>query len=207
MADRLMSIRLNGLNLLSLERKMLLKRTGNGRRLSLLQGLKFRETHIIKIIEESLSKLSRDDRVVVAVDARLDDAAVWIDREQIVSALVDLERNALEAMPDGGKLTIAVEGDDRIITLRLADTGRGIPEENIPLLFTPFFTTKPVGEGTGLGLPSSYAAVKAHHGDISIASNADPKKGPTGTTVRITLPRKQAFQEKEAKVILHETGD
>lgn len=103
-----------------------------------MQGLKFRETHIIKIIEESLSKLSRDDRVVVAVDARLDDAAVWMDREQIVSALVDLERNALEAMPDGGKLTIAVEGDDRIITLRLADTGRGIPEENIPLLFTPF---------------------------------------------------------------------
>ncbi|MDD4861436.1 MAG: hypothetical protein PHI33_04935, partial [Smithellaceae bacterium] len=62
MADRLMSIRLNGLNLLSLERKMLLKRTGNGRRLNPLQGLKFRETHIIKIIEESLSKLSRDDR-------------------------------------------------------------------------------------------------------------------------------------------------
>jgi signal transduction histidine kinase len=171
-----------------------------------LQGLKFRETHIIKIIEESLLKLSRNDRVVVAVDARLDDEAVWMDREQIVAALVDLERNALEAMPDGGKLTITVEGDDRTITLWLADTGRGIPEENIPLLFTPFFTTKPVGEGTGLGLPSSYAAVKAHRGDMTIESNADPNKGPTGTTVRITLPRRQILQNKESKMIVHEEG-
>lgn len=169
-----------------------------------MQGLKFRETHIIKIIEESLSKLSCDERVVVAVDARLDDEAVWMDREQIVSVLVDLERNALEAMPDGGKLTITVEGDDRTITLRLADTGSGIPEENIPLLFTPFFTTKPVGEGTGLGLPSSYAVVKAHHGGISIESNSDPKKGPTGTTVKITLPRRQILQNKESKMIVHE---
>lgn len=171
-----------------------------------MQGLKFRETHIIKIIEESLLKLSRNDRVVVAVDARLDDEAVWMDREQIVAALVDLERNALEAMPDGGKLTITVEGDDRTITLWLADTGRGIPEENIPLLFTPFFTTKPVGEGTGLGLPSSYAAVKAHRGDMTIESNADPNKGPTGTTVRITLPRRQILQNKESKMIVHEEG-
>ena len=104
----------------------------------------------------------------------------------------------------GGVLTITVEGDERRITVTFADTGKGIPAENMPLLFTPFFTTKPVGEGTGLGLPQAFAIIKEHRGDISVTSNDNPGQGPTGTTVKITLPRKQKFQEKEAKVILHE---
>ncbi len=139
-----------------------------------------------------------------SLKSSLDDETVWIDHEQMVTAFFDLEQNAVEAMPDGGSLTITVEGDERQVVITLTDTGKGIAEENMPLLFTPFFTTKPVGDGTGLGLPSAYAAVKAHRGNISIESNADPKKGPTGTTVRITLPRRQIFQDKEARMIVHE---
>jgi len=169
-----------------------------------LHGPKFRETNILKIVNESLAKLSRRKNVNIILKSMLESEAVWIDHEQIVVALADLEQNAVEAMPDGGTLTISVEGDARQITLLLTDTGKGIPEENIPLLFTPFFTTKPVGDGTGLGLPQVYATVKAHRGDISIQSNADPKKGPTGTIVQITLPRSQTFQREQSKIILHE---
>ncbi|MEE9912824.1 MAG: hypothetical protein K4571_14005 [Deltaproteobacteria bacterium] len=122
----------------------------------------------------------------------------------MVTVFFDLEQNAIEAMPDGGTLTITVTGDERQVIIELADTGAGIAEENIPLLFTPFFTTKPVGDGTGLGLALAYAAVKTHHGDISIVSNADLKKGLTGTTVKIMLPRRQAFQKELSKIILHE---
>jgi len=169
-----------------------------------LFGVKLRETSIIKIVEESLAKIQCPDQVVATVIPSLDNEAVWMDRDQMIEALVDLEQNAIEAMPDGGTLTITITGDEHCITLLLTDTGKGIPEENIPLLFTPFFTTKPVGDGTGLGLPQAYAAVKAHHGDISIASNADSRKGATGTTVRIKLPRRQVFQKELSKIILPE---
>jgi signal transduction histidine kinase len=173
-----------------------------------LLGLKLRETSILKIIEESLSKLPHHDNIIVTLKSSLDDETVRIDHEQMVTAFFDLEQNAVEAMPDGGSLTITVEGDTRQVAITLTDAGAGIAEENIPLLFTPFFTTKPVGDGTGLGLPSVYAAVKAHRGDISIESNADPKKGLTGTTIRIFLPRYMISFEKEAKVIVHdEEGD
>ncbi|MDP2854264.1 MAG: HAMP domain-containing sensor histidine kinase [Smithellaceae bacterium] len=167
-------------------------------------GLKLRETNILKIIEESLAKLSRQGNVDIKLKKFLENDVVWIDYEQMVTALFDLEKNAIEAMPDGGSLIITVEGDEHQVSITLADTGVGIAEENIPLLFTPFFTTKPAGDGTGLGLPSAYAAVKAYRGNVTIESNADPKKGPTGTTVRIALPRRQIFQAEESKMIVHE---
>jgi signal transduction histidine kinase len=169
-----------------------------------LHGLKLRETNIIKIISESTAKLSHHDNVVIRMKSSLDDETVWIDHEQMVTAFFDLEQNAVEAMPDGGTLTIMIEGDERQVFITLIDRGVGIAEEYIPLLFTPFFTTKPVGDGIGLGLPQAFAAIKAHSGNISIESNANPKKGPTGTTVRISLPRRLVFQDKQAKLIVHE---
>lgn len=169
-----------------------------------MHGLKLRKTSILHVIEESLEKLAHRNRVTVELKSSLEDEAVWIDCEQMAGVFLDLERNAMEAMPGGGSLIITARGDERQVTVILADTGAGIAEENIPLLFTPFFTTKPIGDGTGLGLPSAYAAVKAHRGDMTIESNADPKKGPTGTTVRIMLPRSQVYQKEQSKIILHE---
>jgi signal transduction histidine kinase len=71
----------------------------------------------------------------------------------------------------------------------VSDTGTGITEENMGKLFSPFFTTKQVGRGTGLGLAVSHGIVKMHKGQISAESNADPANGPTGTTFTVTLPR------------------
>ena len=70
-------------------------------------------------------------------------------------------------------------------------SGLGIPAENIPKLYEPFFTTKKVGQGTGLGLAVTYGIVKMHRGDITVTSNADPAKGATGTTFTVSLPRRR----------------
>ncbi len=172
-----------------------------------MHGLKFRETSILEILQENLAKLSCTVGINISLKSFLRDEAVWIDHEQVGSVVYDLMKNAIEAMPESGSLSITVDGDESQVTITLTDTGKGIPEENMPLLFTPFFTTKPVGEGTGLGLPQAFATVKGHHGEIAVESNADPQKGPTGTSVKITLPRKQTFQQAESKVILHEEGD
>lgn len=169
-----------------------------------MNGLKLREANILDIIKESLSKLSHHDHVAITLKSSLEDEKVWIDHEQMVTVLFDLSRNAIEAMPDGGALTVTVEGNERQVFITLTDMGTGIAEENIPLLFTPFFSTKPVGDGTGLGLPQAFATIKAHHGDISIKSSADSRKGPTGTTVQITLPRSQDYQKERSEIILHE---
>ena len=76
--------------------------------------------------------------------------------------------------------------------LQVQDTGQGIPTEHMSKLFQPFFTTKQLGKGTGLGLAVTYGIVKMHQGDIDVASNADPGAGPTGTTFTIELPRREA---------------
>ena len=169
-----------------------------------MQGLKFRKTNIVKIVKESLSKFACPGRIAVSVKSMLDDETVWIDHEQMVGILTDLVQNAVEAMPEKGMLTVIVAGDEQQVILKIMDTGKGISEENLPLLFTPFYTTKPAGDGTGLGLPQAFSTIKAHSGDISITSNADPGKGPTGTEIKITLPRRQTFQAKETKIFLHE---
>jgi signal transduction histidine kinase len=75
------------------------------------------------------------------------------------------------------------------VCFKVTDTGIGIPKENMSKIFTPFFTTKKMGKGTGLGLAVTYGIVKMHRGDIRVKSNADPAAGPTGTTFTVTIPR------------------
>jgi signal transduction histidine kinase len=70
------------------------------------------------------------------------------------------------------------------------DTGCGIAAQNLAKIYEPFFTTKQIGKGTGLGLAVTYGIVKMHRGRIDVVSNADPAKGPTGTTFTVTLPRR-----------------
>ena len=93
-------------------------------------------------------------------------------------------------MPEGGVLTIQLSGDEDEVEINVSDTGVGIPQENMEKLFTPFFTTKEMGKGTGLGLPLIYGIVKMHKGKINVESNADPEKGQTGTNFIIRIPRR-----------------
>jgi signal transduction histidine kinase len=169
-----------------------------------LQGLKLRETNILHIIRDSIAGLKKKDNVEIKTSSDLLNESVWIDHEQMVGALINLEENAIEAMPKGGRLDISISDSENNIFITVHDSGPGIAPENMEQLFTPFFTTKPPGEGTGLGLAETYGIIKAHEGSISIASNNDPLKGSTGTKVSIVLPRRMILQNKEMKMILHD---
>jgi len=169
-----------------------------------LQGLKLRETNILHIVQDSIKSLKKPDSIEISVLSHLQNEVVWIDHEQMVGALINLEENAIEAMPEGGCLTISISDSENNIFITVQDSGPGIAPGNMEQLFTPFFTTKPPGEGTGLGLAETYGIIKAHQGSISITSNNDPLKGPTGTKISIMLPRRIILQNKEMKMILHD---
>jgi len=112
-----------------------------------------------------------------------------IDKEQMMQVFVNLIKNAVEAMHKGGCLIILINGDEKNVEITIEDTGIGIAQENMDKLFTPFFTTKEIGKGTGLGLPLVYGIIKVHNGKINVKSNNDKSKGKTGTIFYITIPR------------------
>lgn len=109
---------------------------------------------------------------------------------QIYEVLVNLIRNALEAMPDGGVLTISTSSAGGQAFLKVVDTGHGIPRENLQRIFEPFFTTKGV-KSSGLGLASSYGIIKKHQGEIDVQSSLGK-----GTTFCVALPEAAPEQEK-----------
>jgi PAS domain S-box-containing protein len=110
---------------------------------------------------------------------------VRADPDQISQVLLNLFINALHAMSEGGTLKVTVKPEPDAVVLMIADTGHGIPRENLGKIFTPFFTTKEVGKGTGLGLTVVHGIIQEHGGSIAVES--EPGKG---TTFTIRLPRK-----------------
>jgi two-component system cell cycle sensor histidine kinase/response regulator CckA len=134
---------------------------------------------------------------VVDLELSLSAVSPWIrgDRTRVGQLVVDLATNALEAMPDGGRLRIATSeldaadtraarlGIDASVVLVLTDNGSGIAPALRDRIFEPFFTTKPPGQGTGLGLATAYATVRQAGGQIRV----DSEPG-TGTSVHVGFP-------------------
>lgn len=147
------------------------------------------ETNVIKFIQHSLDSIIKPGNVEIIFNPSIEDPVARLDIDQMMQVMTNLEKNAVEAMPDGGTLELGVEGNENEIRFLVSDTGTGISTENMDKIFTPFFTTKEIGKGTGLGLPLIYGIVKMHKGKISVESNADCKKGQTGTCFTITIPR------------------
>jgi signal transduction histidine kinase len=109
---------------------------------------------------------------------------VQADRLQLRQLFLNLFTNASDAMPLGGTLTLRVKTEPPgQLEIAISDTGMGIAAEDLPRVMEPFFTTKPEGRGTGLGLPICRRIVQEHQGDLSIVSTVHQ-----GTTVFITLP-------------------
>jgi signal transduction histidine kinase/NAD-dependent dihydropyrimidine dehydrogenase PreA subunit len=146
------------------------------------------ETTVDELLETVTATIEkREEFKGVTVDLRCaeDLPVLHVDPNQMRQVLLNVSMNACEAMPDGGTLSIEVTAGPapREVTFRISDTGVGIPDENMARLFTPFFTTKQIGKGTGLGLPIAYGIVKLHHGQISVESAVQK-----GSTFTITLP-------------------
>lgn len=108
---------------------------------------------------------------------------VAADGGQIQQAVIALATNGIDAMPAGGTLTLRVFSKGNRVAIEIADTGSGIPQDNMSKIFEPFFTTKEVGKGTGLGLSVCYGIISEHGGRISVRSTLGK-----GTTFSIFLP-------------------
>ena len=110
--------------------------------------------------------------------------AIQADPSQLEQVFLNLMNNAAEAMNNGGTITLFTRSNDgQYVEIKVSDTGSGIPEENLSKLFTPFFTTKALGQGTGLGLSIVYGIVMMHRGQITVQSQVGQ-----GTSFTITLP-------------------
>lgn len=141
------------------------------------------DIEIESIIDDALSAIDLPPNVIV--EKALGEKAVKADRQMMKRVIVNLVTNAIQAMPNGGKITFASSSDDYFTSISVTDTGMGIPKENLGQLFKPLFTTK--SRGTGLGLAICKRIVDAHNGTISVESEI-----AKGSTFTIKLP-KQVF--------------
>lgn len=152
------------------------------------------------VITESLELLEyelRSSSVVVEKQCARDLPLTIGDHQQLMQVFVNLINNARQSLlqKEGERdLRISTELENGAVLARISDTGIGIPREHKGRLFTPFFTTKKVGEGTGLGLSISYGIIQEHDGDISVESI--PGEGATFT---VRLPAAKGEQKEGAR--------
>ena len=141
---------------------------------------------------------------------------IMADPPHLEQALVNIYRNAREAMPDGGNMVVSCQrrspdhcrrhqgspGRDNWVCISVKDTGIGMDRKDLEKVFDPFYTTKPRGEGAGLGLSVAHGVVKQHHGIIQIESEKN-----MGTQVNIFIPLEAAIRiEKPASSVLAHKG-
>ncbi|HIE50688.1 MAG TPA: hypothetical protein EYP85_02925 [Armatimonadetes bacterium] len=140
-------------------------------------------------------------------DLQPDLPPVWGNAGKLQQVLTNLAVNAVQAMPNGGRLEVTTSCLGNQVILRVRDTGCGIPPEHLEHIWDPFFTTKPPGEGTGLGLSVTYGIVKEHGGEIAVSSEVGK-----GTEFTLLFPpateRQPAVNagEEESKSLLRLTA-
>jgi signal transduction histidine kinase/ActR/RegA family two-component response regulator len=164
------------------------------------QPLHPREVDVNSLIIEATNLLrpTLGEHVEILTTLAGNASRALIDPSQLTNSILNLALNARDAMPEGGRLTIAtsnvvidegyanVHGEvtpGNYVLIAVSDSGHGISAENLDKVFEPFFTTKEVGKGTGLGLSMVYGFVKQSLGHITIYSEVGQ-----GTTIRIYLP-------------------
>lgn len=146
---------------------------------------------IKELVTHSIESVIIPDNVSVKIEDQAANPEAWLDSEQMIQVISNLVKNAIDAMPNGGEINILLEDTMSDVSITIGDSGTGIKEEDKAKIFEPFYTTKGLGHGTGLGLATTYGIVKMHKGQITVGSNNDPAKGPTGTSFKIVLPRRK----------------
>ncbi len=140
-----------------------------------------------------LAHQQRDGRIEFRIEAPDNLPPVSGDAGQLQQAIIALATNAVDAMPEGGTLTISARRRQNEVLIELTDTGVGIAPEHITKIFEPFFTTKEVGRGTGLGLAVCYGILTEHGGSLDVQSALG-----AGSTFTITLPAVSEVGESKA---------
>ncbi len=145
----------------------------------------FRKTDLVQVIEETLTLLktryeTQDIKVVTEMEPDL--PTISASPENLKQVIMNIVMNACDIMPEGGTLTVQLKREDMWLVLSFSDTGPGIPDETVPRIFEPFYTTKEAGKGTGLGLSVCYGIVKQHDGAITY------RNLPDGGSFVIRLP-------------------
>jgi signal transduction histidine kinase len=151
------------------------------------------------IIEDLFGLLEQDlqqRRILCTRSFEYNLPEAWIDPDQIRRAFLNILRNAMDALHDGGSIRVATRSDDDTVTVMFTDTGKGIPAEVVDDIFTPFFTTK--SGGTGLGLSITQHIISEHRGEITCQSVPGSE-----TTFTVVLPRAQASPDTGS----HEPAD
>jgi PAS domain S-box-containing protein len=161
-------------------------------------GMETRTLDLNQVLEDIFKMIRRLLGENIVVELKKAPAPVWIqaDAGMVEQVIMNLSVNARDAMPHGGRLTLAVRREEprpgstrfmgeALACLAVTDTGCGMDQATKAHLFEPFFTTKPVGKGTGLGLATVYGIVQQHHGRVEVDSA--PGKG---TTFRVYFPLK-----------------
>lgn len=138
---------------------------------------------LIKTTARLVTHQQRGDNIKIEIETAQELPAVLGDGAQLQQAIVALATNAIDAMPEGGTLTLRAAHSGSRVLIEVRDTGIGIPLENMNKIFDPFFTTKDVGQGTGLGLAVCYGILSDHGGKLDVRSSQG-----AGTTFTITLP-------------------
>jgi PAS domain S-box-containing protein len=146
-------------------------------------------TNIVELLDQTVNlvkydKRSRKIKFVTQADPV---PLLQVNPDQIQQVFLNLLLNAIDAMPDGGRLEVAIRRADPWVITRFTDSGIGIEETILDRIFDPFFTTKPFSKGTGLGLSLCYGIIKDHNGLISAKS----QKG-SGATFEVRLPMKES---------------
>jgi two-component system NtrC family sensor kinase len=156
----------------------------------LLQFGRAKESHVeptdlMPRLQEIMGLMERQAtlrNVTIALKADSSLPPVYADPIEIEQVIVNLINNALDAMPEGGEIRISAKFGSGRVTVEVADTGTGIPAEDIDRVLEPFYTTKPPGKGTGLGLSVCYGIVRSWGGEMEISSQVGK-----GTIVRLIL--------------------
>lgn len=157
----------------------------------------FGEIHVARVLDDTLQLLEPQlRRSQIEIVRRYDNDApeAYANAGKLQQVFTNLILNARDAIPDGGRIIVATgTAEDGSLIAEISDTGIGIAPENVAKIYDPFYTTKGVGQGTGLGLAVSYGIIQEHAGRISVDS--EPGRG---TTFRITLPSAHARARLQA---------
>jgi two-component system NtrC family sensor kinase len=158
----------------------------------------FVEVNLARVLDDTLQLLEpqlRQSRVELVRAYEPDLPRVYGNAGKLQQVFTNLLLNARDAIPDGGRITLRAQASDGrdALFVEVEDNGIGIAPENVARIYDPFFTTKGVGRGTGLGLAVSYGIVQEHSGHIAVESAPG-----RGTTFRITLPTVGAHARLQA---------